>query len=84
MGLVAISVDEPATSKVLAERLGLAFPLLSDVGGPSMKAFGVFDNETEIAWPSIYVVNADGTVAKRWLADTYKERIGTADILREL
>jgi peroxiredoxin len=69
---------------VLAERLGLAFPLLSDPGGAGIKAFGVFDAETEIAWPSIFIVNADGTVAKRWLADTYKERIATPDILKEL
>ena len=68
---------------MLAERLGLAFPLLSDVGA-GIKAFGVFDAETEIAWPSIFVINADGTVAKRWLADTYKERIATPDILKEL
>ena len=67
---------------MLAERLGLAFPLLSGAAG--IKAFGVFDAETEIAWPSIFVINADGTVAKRWLADTYKERIATPDILKEL
>ena len=28
--------------------------------------------------------NADGTIAKRWLADTYKERIATADVIRDL
>ena len=49
-----------------------------------MKAFGIFDDETEIAWPSIFVVNADGTISQRWLADTFRERIATADVLREL
>jgi len=44
----------------------------------------VFDDETEIAWPSIFVIAADGTIVKRWLADTYKERIATTDVLREL
>lgn len=84
IGLVAIAVDEPATSKVLAERLHLTFPLVSDVGGAAIKAFGVFDDETEIAWPSIFVVAADGTVVKRWLADTFRERIATADVLKGL
>jgi peroxiredoxin len=69
---------------VLAERLALTFPLLSDPGGAAIKAFGVFDDETEIAWPSIFIVNTDGTVAKRWLADTYKERVATPDVLRDL
>ena len=44
----------------------------------------MFDDETEIAWPSIFVIAADGTIVKRWLADTYKERIATTDVLREL
>ena len=44
----------------------------------------MFDDETEIAWPSIFVINPDGTVAQRWLADTYKERIATPDVLRAL
>ena len=44
----------------------------------------MFDDETEIAWPSIFVINADGTVAHRWLADTYKERISTPDVLQAL
>jgi len=69
---------------VLTERLALTFPLLSDVGGPAIKAFGVFDDETEIAWPSIFVVGADGTIQQRWLADTFRERIATPDVLREL
>ena len=77
-------MDEPSTSKVLAERLGLAFPVLSDPGGPAIKAFGVFDDETEIAWPSIFVIDADGTIAHRWLADTYKERIATPEVMRAL
>jgi peroxiredoxin len=69
---------------VLAERLALTYPVLSDPGGAAIKAFGVFDSDTEIAWPSIFIVNSDGTVIQRWLADTYKERIATADVIREL
>lgn len=84
IGLAAMSVDEPMPGKVLAERLSLTFPLLSDVGGGTLKSFGVFDDDTEIAWPAIFVINADGTILQRWLADTFKQRIATADLLREL
>jgi len=73
-----------STSKVLAERLHITFPLLSNPGGDAIKAFGVFDSDTEIAWPSIFIVNPDGAIAQRWLADTYKERIATADVLKNL
>ena len=65
--------------------MNLTFPLLSDVGGAAaIKSFGIFDDDTEIAWPSIFIIAADGTIVQRWLADTYKERISTADVLREL
>lgn len=70
---------------MLGEKLGLAFPLLSDPGGTrAIEPFGVFDPDTEIAWPSIFVVGRDGKVLQRWLADTFKERIATSDVLAQL
>ena len=70
---------------MLGEKLGLSFPLLSDPGGTrAIKAFGVFDPDTEIAWPSIFVIGNNRIVLQRWLADTYKERIATADVLAQL
>jgi len=65
-------------------KLGLGFPILADPTGAAIKAFGVFDPDTEIAWPSIFIIGKDGTVLKRWLADTYSQRVATDDVLREL
>jgi peroxiredoxin len=84
IAVVSISVDEAAATKHLTEQLGLGFPLLSDPSGDTIKAFGVFDWQTEIAWPSIFVVGKDGTIVHRWLADTYRERISTADVMKQL
>jgi peroxiredoxin len=83
--LVAISVDDIAPGKALAEKLGLNFPILSDPKAETIKAFGVFDAQTEIAWPSIFVVARDGNkIVHRWLADTFTERVPTADVLKAL
>lgn len=84
LGLVAISVDDVAPGKALAGKLGLTYPILADPKGTAIRAFGVFDPETEIAWPSIFVVGRDGAIVKRWLADTYSERIATGDVLKDL
>lgn len=84
IGLVAISVDEPPAGKALAAKLGLDFAIVSDPKGTAIRAFGVFDDETEITWPSIFVVGKDGAIVKRWLADTFSERITTDDVLRDL
>ena len=84
IGLAAISVDAPAAGKALAGKLGLSYPIVSDEKAASLRAFGIFDPETEIAWPSIFVVGKDGTIVKRWLADTFSERIPPEDLLRDL
>lgn len=63
----------------------LTFPLLADPDRKILKAYGVEDPDTELAWPSIYVVEApDGKIAWRWTADIYKERISAADVLAAL
>jgi peroxiredoxin len=82
--VVAISVDDVAPGKALAQKLGLGFAVVSDSKASALKAFGVFDSETEIAWPSIFVVSRDGKVVHRWLADTFSERVATDDVLKAL
>ncbi len=84
LGLVAISVDEVAAGRALTDKLGLGFSILSDPKAEAVRAFGVFDEDNEIAWPSIFIVSKDGTIVKRWLADTYSQRVATDDVLREL
>lgn len=79
--IVAISVDSPETSEHLAEGEKLGFPLVADPGHRVVAAYGVFDSETEIAWPSIFIVDAAGTIAWRWLASDFKQRITTTEVL---
>ena len=79
--MVAISVDPPAASAKLAGHLDLGYPLASDESASAIKAFGVYDEENEIAWPAIFVVEKDRTISWRWLADIYKERPPAADIV---
>ena len=82
--MVAIGVDDVAANRALTDKLGLGFPVLSDRDAGVIRAFGVHDAGNEIAWPAIFVVGRDGAIVKRWLADTYKQRIATADVLRDL
>jgi len=85
--VVAISVDSVETSTHLAEGLQLGFPLVSDPGHRLIDGFGVFDGETEIAWPAVFIVERNGRgdeVVWRWLADTFRQRVATADILKAI
>jgi peroxiredoxin len=82
--LVAISVDPPERSKALAERLGVTFPVLSDVDLKVVRAYGVEDGENGIAWPAIFVVGTDGAIRWRSLAETYPERPASEVVLKAL
>ena len=61
--IAAVSVESPADSKALAEKLGLSFPVLSDPERRVIRGFGVQDRENGIAWPSIFVIAKDGKIA---------------------
>jgi len=80
--VVAISVDSPETSEHLALGEKLSFPLVSDPGHRLIEGYGVFDGETEIAWPSIFIVDRKGQVAWRWLATDFEQRITTTEVLQ--
>lgn len=79
--LVAMSVDSVDDSKALSEREDLSLPILSDPDAALTKAFGVYDPGNEVAWPAVYIIAPDGTIAWRLFLETYKERPPVDDIL---
>ena len=82
--MAAISVDEPKTSAELATKLGVTFPLLSDPQQTAIRAFGVADESTGVAWPTVFVIDRDGKVAARFFTESYKKRATTSDLLAAL
>lgn len=59
----------------------MTFPIVADADRALTKAFGVYDEGNDIAWPAVFVLNADGTVAWRSFEDNYKERVPIEDIV---
>jgi len=81
---VVVSADEPKDSAELATKLGLTYPLLSDPNQTAIRAFGVADESTGVAWPTLFVVGRDGKVAARFFTESYKKRATTNDVLATL
>jgi peroxiredoxin len=79
--VVAVSVDEPKDSEELATKLGLTYPLLSDSKQTAIRAFGVADESTGVAWPTVFVIGRDGKVAARFFTESYKKRTTTSEVL---
>lgn len=82
VGLAAISVDDPADSAALAERLGVQFPLLSDPQVRVIAAYGVQMEGQALAVPATFVIRPDRTIAWQYVGDTVPDR-PPADVVRQ-
>ena len=80
-----MSVDPPAVSRRLKERLRSRFTFLADPEGVLLDGLGIRhrggrNDGVDIAYPTAVLVDADGVV--RWIfhADTYRERARAEEI----
>ena len=79
-----MAVDPPERARELARRLGLGYPLLADPERQVIRAFAVEDAENGVAWPAIFLLDADRKVLWRSLAESYKVRPASALVLEAL
>ena len=87
--MVAVSVDTNEESARLSERLGLEFPILSDVQEEAIRTWGLVHENGRpgggaISRPAIFLVEPDGRVSWRQLTDDYRVRVRPEDILEAL
>jgi peroxiredoxin len=86
VNLFAVGVEDPATGKRFASKLGVTFPLLSDPGHVTIDAYGLHDPAYDgqefdgIPRAAVYVIGRDGVVKWAKVSDDYKVRPSNADI----
>jgi len=80
-----VSVDPPAVSRRLKDRLNSRFTFLADPEGVLLDGLGIRHREgrndgADIAYPTAVLVDADGIV--RWIfhADNYRERASPEEV----
>lgn len=62
--ILGVSVDDVVSHRAWGDELGgIAFPLLSDPGGETARAYGVRSEEDGRAFRATVVISPDGTVA---------------------
>lgn len=81
--MVAISADSPFCHEAFARAHALSVPLLSDVHRTTIRAYGVLDEERNVAYRSTFVVDRDGVLRWGQAGDREMVRDG-AEILRVL
>ena len=82
--VAAISVDSAEESRLLAEELGLGFPLLTDRNAAVIERYGVRMAHEELAVPAVFVVRRDGTIAWRFVSESVPDRPTNESVLEVL
>jgi peroxiredoxin len=91
LGLAVITYDAPAVLADFAGRRGIEYPLLSDAGSATIKAYGILNTAGEpgtrnfgIPHPGTFIVDRRKIVTARFFEDAYQERNTVAGILLKL
>lgn len=89
--MAAVSYDSPAVTADFTKRRGITFPLLSDPGSKTIKAYGLLnttlkptDQNYGIPFPGTFILDPDGRVTARFFENEYRERNTVATILLNL
>ena len=71
--LVAVSYDAVDTLKAFSDKHQIIFPLLSDPGSKTIKAFGVYDTDG-VPHPGSMLIDREGIVRTKLFQTGYKQR----------
>jgi peroxiredoxin len=88
--VMAIAVDPPAKSREIVDAYDLTFPILSDTGAETIRAYGVVHrdgdpiNGTDIARPATFILDREGRVVWSYLPQNWRVRPRPAELLDEL
>ena len=91
LGLAVITYDSTAVMADFAGRRGITFPLLSDPGSATIKAYGLLNTTVDAAtsnygipFPGTLVLDAQGVVTERFFEEAYQERITVSSMMLAL
>jgi len=90
LGLAVITYDPPTVLADFARRRGITFPLLSDAGSATIKAYGLLNTTVApgtpaygIPFPGTFMLDRQGRVTARYFEQAYQERTTVSTILLE-
>ena len=91
MAVAVITYDSTAILADFSRRRGITFPLLSDRGSATIKAYGLLNTTVDptstnygIPFPGTFLVDRQGAVTARFFEEAYQERNTVASILLKL
>ena len=84
--LVGVSYDSVEVLAGFTEQRKIRYPLLSDPGSATIKAFGLINAEAKgkaqgVPYPGVMILDKDRTIRAKLFFDGYRDRHAAADIL---
>jgi peroxiredoxin Q/BCP len=85
--VVGISYDSVEVLAKFADRRKITFPLLSDPGSKTIRAYGLLNPEAKgkaqgVPYPGIMVIDKDGIIRAKLFLDGYRQRHSTDALLK--
>jgi len=81
--LLGVSADSHFSHAEFAKARGIPFPLLSDIHRTAIRAYGVHDEDRNVAYRSTFVVDREGVLRWGQVGERQMVRDG-AEVLRVL
>jgi alkyl hydroperoxide reductase subunit AhpC len=81
--LLGISGDSLFAHEAFAKASGIAFPLLTDIHRTAIRAYGVHDEDRNVAYRSTFIVDREGALRWGQAGDRHMVRDGS-EVLRVL
>ena len=91
IGVAGMTYDDPELIKAFHDEWGIAYPLLRDVDGAHVDAWGIRNEEyTEgsfaygIPHPGIVLIAADGTILAKYAEEGYRTRADWSSVFNDV
>jgi peroxiredoxin Q/BCP len=82
--VIAISTDGIDAAKNMAVDLHLPYPVISDPAGDIIKLYGVYDDDTATAFPTLILIDRNGVVRDRKKIEGLNDLIPADDVVNKL
>lgn len=87
MQLVGISYDPVEVLQQFSKKNGIQFPLLSDEGSATIRAYNLLNKEASgrfegIPHPATFLINSEGNVVMKLFEESYKQRHSADALLK--
>jgi peroxiredoxin Q/BCP len=82
--VIAISTDGIDVAKNMAVDLHLPYPVISDPDGNIIKLYGVYDSDTDTAYPAVLLIDKMGVVRFRKVIESLDDLVPATEVVNEL